>query len=524
MDITDRITAESALRESEFKFRTLFDASPQCILLTEVDTGRIIDANEEFCRVTRCSREELLGGTAMEKGFFTPEDRRRLMEILREKGEIRGLEMSFRLRNGDSVPTLLFTRLVYLENTRFLLSIIIDMRAQKKVQAEKEALREKLARSKKMEALGLLAGGVAHDLNNILSGVVSYPELLLTNPDLGEKERRALRVIQDAGMRAAAVVGDMLTVTRGVASAKEILNLNGLIEEYFFSPEFIELRERHPHVSFRTDLDPDLFNISGSPLHLRKSLMNLVINGAEAMAAAGPLVLITRNRYVDLPLKGHDPVPPGEYAMMAVRDAGSGISPEDMDRIFEPFYTKKMMGRSGTGLGLAVVWNTVRDHGGYIHLESDENGTVFKLCFPVIRSPIEAKGNPVPPSDYRGNGEEILVVDDEESQREIACGILSALGYRPSAVAGGREAVSFLKNRAVDLVVLDMVMLPGMGGRETYAEIIKIRPDQKAIIASGFSESEAVGQTQKMGAGRYVKKPYTLEKIGLAIREALKRD
>ncbi|MFP4347030.1 MAG: PAS domain S-box protein [Desulfococcaceae bacterium] len=521
MDITDRIKAEKALRESELKFRTLFDASPQGILLTEVDSGRIIDANREFCEATGLNRKEVMGKSAIELGLFTTEDRQRLIGILQERGEVRGLEMTFSLGKRGAIPTLVFTRMVYLENIRFLLSIIVDMRAQKKAQAEKAALQEKLARSKKMEALGLLAGGVAHDLNNILSGIVSYPELLLTNPDLGEKERRALRVIQESGMRAAAVVGDMLTVTRGVASTKQILNPNALIEDYLGSPEFAELKGRHPLIDYRTDLAPDLFNISGSALHLRKSLMNLVINGSEAMTAAGPLVLRTRNRYVDRPLKGYDEVLAGEYVVIEVRDGGSGISPEDLDRIFEPFYTKKVMGRSGTGLGLAVVWNTVQDHGGYINVHSDENGTAFELYLPVSRHRIEEKKAPVPPADYRGNGQRILVVDDEESQREIACEILTTLGYRAEAVSGGKEAVAYVKNHPVDLVVLDMVMAPGIGGRETYAEILNIHPDQKAIIASGFSESEEVHETQRMGAGRYIKKPYTLENIGLAIRETL---
>lgn len=523
-DITDQVTAERALRESEFKFRTLFDASPQAILLTDVDTGGIIDANEEFCRATGFAREEIAGKTAMELGLYSSESRRRFIVSLRDKGEIRGMEMTFQLGHDHSIPTLVFSRLVYLENTRFLLSIIVDIRKQKKDQEEKEALQEKLARSKKMEALGLLAGGVAHDLNNILSGIVSYPELLLTNPDLGEKERRALRVIQESGLRAAAVVGDMLTVTRGVAGVKEALNLNDLIREYLNSPEFRELRDRHPHIEYRTDTASDLFNIAGSALHLRKSLMNLVINATEAMADAGALILRTRNRYVDRPMKGYDQVQAGEYAVLTVQDSGSGISPEDMDRIFEPFYTKKVMGRSGTGLGLAVVWNTVQDHAGHIDVRSDETGTAFELFFPVTRSPVEEKGDPVPMADFRGNGEHILVVDDEESQREIACGILTTLGYRASAAAGGEEAVSCLREGSADLVVLDMVMDPGMGGRETYEEILKIHPGQKAIIASGYSESEEVKQTRKLGAGRYVRKPYTLEKIGLAIQEELRRN
>jgi len=219
------------------------------------------------------------------------------------------------------------------------------------------------------------------------------------------------------------------------------------------------------------------------------------------------VTISTFNRYLDEPLKGHDDVRTGEYVVLSVSDNGRGISSKDIERIFEPFYTKKVMGRSGTGLGLAVVWNTVQDHNGYINVETSERGTVFELYFPVTRKEIAAEKEPVDLKGYMGHGEKILVVDDEESQREIAIGILTKLGYHAEAVSGGEEAIAYVKENPVDLIVLDMVMPKGMNGRETYKEIIKVRPGQKAIIASGYAQTEEVTAAQDLGAGKYIKKP-----------------
>lgn len=212
-----------------------------------------------------------------------------------------------------------------------------------------------------------------------------------------------------------------------------------------------------------------------------------------------------------------------EYAVLTVSDNGSGISANDLERIFEPFYTKKVMGRSGTGLGLAVVWNTVQDHDGYINVKTSKKGTAFELYFPVTRDEVISEGEAIPVKDYMGHSERVLVVDDEERQREIACGILAKLGYDATAVSSGEEAVEFLKEQSVDLIVLDMIMPKGINGCETYERIIEIHPGQKAIIASGYAETPDVKKAQGLGAGQYVKKPYTMGKIGLAVKEELEK-
>ena len=208
--------------------------------------------------------------------------------------------------------------------------------------------------------------------------------------------------------------------------------------------------------------------------------------------------------------------------VLTVSDTGVGISMDEKERIFEPFYTKKVMGRSGTGLGMAVVWGSVKDHDGYIDMDSVvDQGTTFYLYFPATRE-VQAKGKEHQRiEEYRGNGESILVVDDLASQRDIATTILSELGYNPSSVASGTEAVDFIKRQKVDMLILDMIMEPGMDGLETYRKIIEFCPQQKAIIASGFSETVRVKAAQEIGAGQYLKKPYTLENMGIAVRDEL---
>jgi CheY-like chemotaxis protein len=205
-------------------------------------------------------------------------------------------------------------------------------------------------------------------------------------------------------------------------------------------------------------------------------------------------------------------------------DQGIGMPPEDLARIFEPFYTKKAMGRSGTGLGMSVVWGTVKDHDGFIDIQSEEGtGTTFDLYFPASRSAMEIE-SPVYIDDYLGDGESILVVDDSRHQRELAARMMQRLGYHVHTVASGEDAVAALAGRSFELLILDMIMDPGMDGLETFKKIRQLSPGQKAIIASGYSETERVREMQALGAGGYVKKPFTLEKIGMAVRTELDRE
>ena len=402
--------------------------------------------------------------------------------------------------------------------------LIQEIKERKRAEKDRRYLEAQLQKSQKMEAIGTLAGGVAHDLNNILSGLVSYPELLLM--DLPEKSplRQPILTIKESGRKAAAIVQDLLTLARRGVSVTEVMNLNQLIEQYIKSPENQKIFEYHCGIEVDTQLETNLFNIQGSPVHLSKTIMNLVSNAAEAMPTGGKIRITTENKYIDRSMNGYEAVDEGDYITLRISDTGIGISQEDIDRIFEPFYTKKTMGRSGTGLGMAVVWGTVKDHNGYIDVQSElGEGSTFTLYFPATRKKLVEESLSVSTADYQGQGESILVIDDIREQREIASEMLKKLGYQVVSVSSGEEALSYLKENDADLLLLDMIMQPGMDGLDTYKEIIKYRPEQRAVIASGFSESSRVKAAQKMGAGPYIKKPYSFEKIGLAVKGELSK-
>lgn len=412
------------------------------------------------------------------------------------------------------------------ERTSELANINAQLRIQlsERKQAE-EALRESkehLQRAEKMESIGTLAGGVAHDLNNVLGVVVGYSELLAKKLTKDNPLRKYADNILQSSIKGSVIIQDLLTLARRGVTISEVVNLNKAISDYLQTPEFEKLKSYHPDVKIWTELENGFLNIKGSPVHLGKTIMNLVSNAAEAISGHGQVTIRTATVNLAQPIHGYDTIQEGDYAVLRVSDTGSGISADDVDKIFEPFYTKKVMGKSGTGLGLAVVWGTVKDHNGYIDVLSEAGkGTTFNLYFPVTREETGKVEKAISPDSYMGKGESILVVDDVKEQRELAMSMLGSLEYQVEAVASGEKAIESLKNKKADLIVLDMIMDPGIDGLETYRKILKINPRQKAVIVSGFSETDRVRKAQEMGAGVFVRKPYILEKIGLAVREEL---
>lgn len=394
---------------------------------------------------------------------------------------------------------------------------------RKKNEEEKAVLKHKLQQSLKLETMGKLAGSVAHDLNNVLSGIVSYPDIILKElPDQDENAKaiKYIRRMKKSGQKAADIVQDLLTLSRsGVVSFKPV-NLNSIIEEYANSPEFKKLGSNHPEVHIEYQLAKELPPVSGSAIHLSKSIMNLITNAFEAITGEGKVVVSTKKTtLVDKHFSSSSSpkAANGQYIELIVSDTGSGISKQDQPKIFEPFYSKKVMGRSGTGLGMLVIKGTVDDHNGFIQIESKEKtGTSFMLYFPVtteiVPEEIMRKID-----HYTGQGESILIVDDDEDQRIIAYKILKDLYYSVKTCPSGEAAIEFVQNHPVDLLVLDMIMPPGMDGLETYRQIKKLKPDQKAIVVSGYSASHKVTEVQRLGAGKYLRKPYTIEDLGTAV-------
>jgi signal transduction histidine kinase/ActR/RegA family two-component response regulator len=393
-----------------------------------------------------------------------------------------------------------------------------------RIEQERKTLAGKLQLAQQMETVGKLAGGVAHDLNNILGGIVGYPDLLLAELPQESPLRDTIETIKKSGIKASVIVNDMLTLARRGITTTEVVQLNSIISEYCESPEFKMLKTFHPSVEAAMKLDPKLVNIHGSFFHLSKVLMNLVSNAAEAMPHGGQILISTENRSITNRKVWHEEIKEGEYAVLCVTDTGIGIPDEDIERIFEPFYSKKKMGRSGTGLGMAVVWGSVKDHNGYIEVNSVVGkGTKFTLYFPGTQEPVAPAKQIPSTAEFRGKGESIIVVDDVREQREIASRILQGLGYSVQTFGSGEEALEHLNRAEADLLILDMLMEPGMDGLETYKRISKLHPGQKALIATGFSETEQIKEARKLGVGGYLKKPYLIDDLGLAVKAELEK-
>ncbi|OPY86811.1 MAG: Blue-light-activated protein [Syntrophaceae bacterium PtaU1.Bin231] len=525
-DIMERKLAENALRASEEKYRTLTNNIPDLIYSLD-NRGHIVTVNENVLHRYGYGSADVLGKPFID--FIHPEDREQVMAayhaVIAERREFfRGLQFRGMAKDGTPYWFELNNRVTFNEEGRYVKEdgVLRDITARKDAELDRAILEERLQRAEKMEALGTMAGGVAHDLNNVLGVVVGYAEMLLDEATEESPFREHAENIMKGGERAAAIVQDLLTLARRGVKTGKVVNLNSIVMDYQMSPEFYKLRSSSPKIQITTDLEGGLPNIKGSPVHLAKTIMNLFTNAMEAMPEGGLLTVRTSNRYLDRPIQGYDHVREGNYAVLSVSDTGIGIPAADLKRIFEPFYTKKVMGRSGTGLGLSVVWGTVKDHDGYIDVESQiGRGTTLTLYFPVTAEDVSEQETILPVSSYMGNGETILVVDDVEGQRDLAVRMLTKLNYRVAAVASGEEAVAYMFGHQADLVVLDMIMDPGIDGMEAYRRIQAIHPRQKAIIVSGYADMDRVDELQALGVGAYVRKPYIMEKLGLAVRTEL---
>jgi len=510
---------------SERKYRSVFENTATANAIVETDSS-IVMVNSEFEKLTGFSKTDIENRTKL-KSYIAISDHEIIDKYLGtncDDVQCPSANIEFRIVSRDRTEKYVLSKIGRIPKTERFVVSMIDVTESKRAQLEKEKLENKLLRAEKMEAVGNLAGGVAHDLNNILSGIVSYPELLLLQLPEESPFRKPIMTIQESGNKAAAIVQDMLTMARRGVIIKEAINLDDIVKAYLKSPEFEKLISFHPNVTVHFDGTQNLKNIHGSPLHLDKTVMNLVSNAAEAMPDGGRLVISTENIDLSAPYKGHEVVQTGSYVSLTIEDNGIGISPSDIEHIFEPFYTKKVMGRSGTGLGMAVVWGTVKDLKGFIDIQSTMGkGTCFKLYFPASADSA-VKKEPVKHGEiFRGNGESILVVDDVKEQREIAGNILAELGYGVVTAQSGEEAIEYLKTKSADLVILDMIMHPGIDGYETYRKISEMIPNQKVIIASGYSDSHRLKKTQQIGARAYIRKPYSIEAIAKVVHNELKK-
>ena len=559
IDAIVRVDALAQLRAAEQEYRDLFDNAAEGIFRISPDR-RLLAANPALARMlgypspaALLTRFEDSPGGGCEEIAGREEFFRRVCE----EGEVRDFETILKRRDGTTLWVSLTGRAVpgsggesagiegsivdvserkrreeaeverrAAEVAHGEMSRLLEVLGEKNRQLEEtyrqlQGTQGRLVRTEKMAAMGTMAAGVAHDLNNILSGIVGYPDLLLLDLPVDSPLRESIEAIRESGMRAAAVVADLLTLARGAAYPIDACDLNELVRKYLQSPEHQALAARHPDVRVATRLAADLRPTWCSRVHMQKVVMNLVMNAFEAIRTAGEVTVSTGNRTVTAGESGAGGAAPGAYVALRIEDSGPGIPAAELAHVFEPFFTKKVLGRSGTGLGLTVVWNTVQEHGGSVAVTSGASGASFTVLLPAAGS----DAAPAAPASragaqLRGSGT-VLVVDDERPLRELATRMLTALGYTVDAVSSGEAAVAWLRERPADLVLLDMLMPPGMNGCETYREIVGFRPGQKALICSGYSQSADYEEARRLGAGRFLKKPFGLEQLAVAVRQEL---
>ncbi len=517
------------LEASEKEYRQLVESAKSIILRMDRE-GNITFFNDFAQRFFGYTESEILGRNILSTINIRSESALRDLEALTAGFQANPQQMIVRenehvLQDGTRRWITWTYNPIFDDDDEFneILCIGSDITELKRASEEKQELALRLQRAEKMEALGTLAGGVAHDLNNILAGIVTYPQALLMGLSAdAEHLRKPLESISAAGEKAAAIVHDLLTLARRGVTKLTVLDLSDLVTGFLRDITYANLRVRHSKVEFTHSVDGEPLHLMGSSFHLNKVIMNLITNAAEAISGNGHVHISTSRRHLPSVLQGYENIPPGEYAVLSVKDDGIGISPKDTERIFEPFYTKKVMARSGTGLGMAVVWGTVKDHGGYIDFHTAQGeGTTFHIYFPVTKR-VPEEDQPFNLSDFMGNGETILVVDDVKEQRDIAFQMLTRLGYKVITAANGRKALDYLAENRAHLLVLDMIMDSEWDGLETYKKILELHPKQRALIASGFSETDRVKEAQRLGAGAYIRKPYTLEMLATAVKKETK--
>ena len=515
---------KKANKDLQLFFHAL-DTSFDSVVVTSME-GRIYYTNKAASKLSGYTKEEADGKSidifCGHMHFGTGQ----LIPSLQKKDH-QEVEITARRKDNSTFPSLASITTIFARkrNPLGILFIFKDLTEIKEAEKRRIGLEKQLYQTKKMEAMGHMASAVAHDLNNILSGIVTYPELILNELPQESSLYGYVEDIKTSGEKASAVVADLLTIARGAASTKEECNLNILIRNFFLTPEGKELISRNPQVHFTIETTGDLYLTYCSVAHVSNCLTNLVTNAFEAIEEDGQVTLSTKNITISETEKDTHDMAPGDYVILTVKDSGSGISDKDLAHIFEPFYSKKFMGRSGSGLGLAIVWNTMEDHDGKITVQNEADSTSFQLFFPAVAAQAPHNNQSIlqntasPPKN--GKGERILIVDDEEIPRRMATHVLNSLNYSACALGSGEEAVAYIRENPMDLVILDMLMEPGMNGYETYRQMLKIYPQQKAIIISGYSNNIDVERTLKLGAAFFLQKPYDLSEIATAVSAAL---
>ena len=507
--IVDDKQTERALRESEEKYRTVLEASPDSVVVYDIE-GKVIYLNPAFTRVFGWTLEELAGKTIGN----VPEENQPETQMMIDKvmaGEAFSGIQSRRYTKGGSIVHVSISAAVYRDREGTPIGSVFNLRDI----TEQKKLEARLQQAQKMEAVGTLAGGIAHDFNNLLMAIQGNVSLMLFNVKPSHSYYERLKSIEKQIERGAKLTSQLLGYARRGKYEVKAINLNRLVEET--ADAFGRTKKE---ITIRRALAQDLFAMEADEGQIEQILLNLYVNAADAMPGGGQLVLKTRNAtHEEITNKPYE-VKPGNYVLLTVTDAGTGIDKETQQRIFEPFFTTKEMGR-GTGLGLASVYGIVKGHGGYIDVNSRKGrGTTFSIYLPASEKRVS---KPVKGGEQVIEGSEtILLVDDEETVLDLGAQMLEQLGYTVIEAKGGAEAIEIYKIRRedIDLVMLDMIM-PEISGGEVCVAMKEINPHVRVLLSSGYSIEGQASAILKRGCDGFIQKPFSVERLSMSVGEIL---
>ncbi len=517
-DITERKLREKGLREAEERFRRTFLTSPDAININKMD-GTFIDINLGFTALTGYSREEVIGRTSSDINIWAvAKDRTRLLDGLRQTGQVRNLEALFRLKDGSEKPALLSANIIELGGEPHILSITRDISLLKKTEKEKHELEIKYMQSQKMEAIGIMAGGIAHDFNNMLAIIMGNAEMALLSLPKENPETYCVQQIILASQRVKELVKQILTFSRQTDHELLPLDLCLVVGE-----SLQLLRSTIPTtVSIVQDFAKDCGLVMADATQMHQVFINLCANAVHAMDEKGTLHVSCH--VVELAaadIAHQTDLLPGRYFKLRVADTGSGIAQDIQQRIFDPFFTTKGI-HEGTGMGLSIVLGIVKSHKGFLQVDSAPGeGAIFTIYFPVLKNmPADKKAKIA--VQHKEGTEHILFVDDEEMLAVLGGRMLERLGYTVSVTLSSVGALAKFKANpaAFDVVITDQSM-PDMSGVELALQLVKIRPDIPIILCTGYSKKITEKEAMALGIKKFMTKPYDTKRLAQCVREAL---